>query len=108
MGIKKGKEMNCDKDPILTLYLAVIILAINDIRDYFRSIEYAGTTLPCPADVDNLNARSAISFITSKDNEPGSYHWMCDYLSVDYNWPVDSALDWKSMDFKRITENIRI
>ena len=108
MGIKKESTMNYDNEPALNLYLAFILLAINDTRDYFRSIKYEGNTLPRISEVQNSNARSAIHFLTSKDTEKGSYQWMCDMLSINYQEPINSALDWNGVDFKRVTENIKI
>ena len=84
-----------DREPYMLLFMAAIELAVNDAKDYLQKINYLDDDLPDPLLIENIDARTAIQWMTSNSLEAGSYRWMCDMVQINYKQPIIAALKGK-------------
>lgn len=66
--------------PYERLWKAVLGLALNDAVDWMIREKWNKAEMPTPLEVDNLEMRTAFSWISDPNNHPGSFIWVCDMI----------------------------
>ena len=79
-----SERVNQEDRPIVNLWVAVMISAFNDILREVRRLKLTHLpTLPTPQNVTNIHAASALQWVLSDSNVPGSFVFLCYLLNSE-------------------------